>query len=100
MKAFVVHSPGQSSIEDVDPPNPQGNQVVVEIARAGVCGTDVEFFNGDMAYFKTGEAHYPMRLGHEWCGTVVSLGEGADKNGSASVLLATQCWAVKSANVA
>ena len=79
MKAFVVHSPGQSSIEDVDPPNPQGNQVVVEIARAGVCGTDVEFFNGDMAYFKTGEAHYPMRLGHEWCGTVVSLGEGADK---------------------
>jgi 2-desacetyl-2-hydroxyethyl bacteriochlorophyllide A dehydrogenase len=79
MKAFVVHSPGKASIEDVDPPTPQGNQVVVEIARAGVCGTDVEFFNGDMAYFKTGEARYPMRLGHEWCGTVVSLGEGTDR---------------------
>ena len=79
MKAFVVHSPGKASIEDVDSPTPQENQVVVEIARAGVCGTDVEFFNGDMAYFKTGEAHYPMRLGHEWCGTVVSLGDGADR---------------------
>ena len=61
MKAFVVHSPGKASIEEVDPPSPQANQVVVEIARAGVCGTDVEFFNGDMAYFKTGEAQYPMR---------------------------------------
>ena len=79
MKAFVVHSPGKASIEEVDPPTPQANQVVVEIARAGVCGTDVEFFNGDMAYFKTGEARYPMRLGHEWCGTVVSLGEGTDR---------------------
>lgn len=79
MKAFVVHSPGQSSIEEVPSPIPQGGNVVVEVARAGVCGTDVEFFNGDMAYFQSGEAKYPMRLGHEWCGTVISLGEGVDK---------------------
>ena len=79
MKAFIVHSPGQSSIEEVPSPIPQGGNVVVEVARAGVCGTDVEFFNGDMAYFQSGEAKYPMRLGHEWCGTVISLGEGVNK---------------------
>jgi len=77
MRAFVVHSPGRSSIEEVESPVPGFNEVVVEVARAGVCGTDVEFFNGDMAYFQTGEAQYPIRLGHEWCGTVTSVGEGA-----------------------
>ena len=79
MKSFVVHSPGQSSIEEVDTPVAQPGLVVVNIALVGVCGTDVEFFNGDMAYFKTGEAKYPMRLGHEWCGTVSSVGDGVDK---------------------
>lgn len=79
MKAFVVHSPGQSSIEEVDAPFAKPGHVVIDIARAGVCGTDVEFFNGDMAYFETGEAKYPMRLGHEWCGTVSSVGDGVDK---------------------
>lgn len=80
MKAFVVHAPGQSTIEEVESPVAKPGHVVIDIARAGVCGTDVEFFNGDMAYFQTGEAKYPMRLGHEWCGTVSSAGEGVDKN--------------------
>ena len=79
MKAFVVHSPGQASIEEVDSPLSQPGHVVIDIARAGVCGTDVEFFNGNMAYLETGEAHYPMRLGHEWCGTVSAIGDGVDK---------------------
>ena len=79
MKAFVVHSPGQSSVEEVEPPVATSGHVVVDIARAGVCGTDVEFFNGDMAYFQTGEAKYPMRLGHEWCGTISQIGEGVDR---------------------
>lgn len=79
MKAFIVHAPGQSTIEEVEEPIAGLGQVVVEVTRAGVCGTDVEFFNGDMAYFKTGEAYYPMRLGHEWCGIVISTGVGVDR---------------------
>ncbi len=79
MRAFVVHSPGRSSIEEVEAPVPGFNEVVVEVARAGVCGTDVEFFNGNMAYLQTGEAKYPIRLGHEWCGAVASLGVGVDQ---------------------
>ena len=79
MKAFVVYSPRQSSIDEVAAPVARPGHVIVDVARAGVCGTDVEFFNGDMAYFETGEAKYPMRLGHEWCGTVSALGEGVDR---------------------
>lgn len=79
MRAFVVHSPGKSSIEEVDNPVALPGHVVIDVARTGVCGTDVEFFNGDMAYFQTGEASYPMRLGHEWCGQVSAVGDGVDK---------------------
>ena len=31
-----------------------------------------------MAYLHQGHADYPMRLGHEWCGTVVGVGDGVD----------------------
>ena len=42
-----------------------------------VCGTDVEFFTGHMAYLRTGEARYPVRIGHEWCGVVARSGDEA-----------------------
>jgi threonine dehydrogenase-like Zn-dependent dehydrogenase len=50
---------------------------VVDVERAGVCGTDVEFFTGHMVYLRTGEARYPVRIGHEWCGVVTRAGDEA-----------------------
>jgi threonine dehydrogenase-like Zn-dependent dehydrogenase len=52
--------------------------VVVDVERAGVCGTDVEFFTGEMAYLHQGHAKFPLRLGHEWAGTVAAVGDGVD----------------------
>jgi 2,4-didehydro-3-deoxy-L-rhamnonate hydrolase len=43
-----------------------------------VCGTDVEFFTGEMAYLHQGHAAYPLRPGHEWCGRVTAVGDGVD----------------------
>ena len=34
-------------------------EVVVDVERVGVCGTDVEFFTGEMAYLHDGHAAYP-----------------------------------------
>ena len=31
-----------------------------------------------MAYLHSGEAAYPIRIGHEWTGTVASIGDGVD----------------------
>ena len=77
MRAFVITGPGQGAVQDVDPPSPAPGQVVVDIERAGVCGTDMEFFTGHMAYLRTGEARYPVRIGHEWCGVVARSGDEA-----------------------
>jgi threonine dehydrogenase-like Zn-dependent dehydrogenase len=76
MRAFIVTGPGHGEVREVPAPRPQPGEVVVEVARVGVCGTDVEFFTGEMAYLHQGHAQYPLRLGHEWSGTVSAIGAG------------------------
>jgi threonine dehydrogenase-like Zn-dependent dehydrogenase len=78
MRAFVITGPGQGGVQDVEEPVAKDAEVIVEVERAGVCGTDLEFWSGEMSYLHTGQAGYPIRIGHEWCGTVTALGPGAD----------------------
>jgi threonine dehydrogenase-like Zn-dependent dehydrogenase len=78
MRAFVLTGPRESSVVEVPAPSATAGQVVVDVARVGVCGTDVEFFTGEMAYLASGHASYPVRLGHEWCGTISEVGPGVD----------------------
>ena len=78
MRAFIVTGPGEGEVRDVDPPHARTGEVVVDVERVGVCGTDTEFFTGAMPYLHTGQASYPIRLGHEWVGRVTSVGEGVD----------------------
>jgi threonine dehydrogenase-like Zn-dependent dehydrogenase len=78
MRAFVITGPGKAEVLRVDRPVAGPGAVVVDVERAGVCGTDVEFFTGEMTYLHTGDAAYPIRIGHEWCGTVTSAGAGVD----------------------
>jgi threonine dehydrogenase-like Zn-dependent dehydrogenase len=75
VRAFVLSGPGDAEVQDVDPPRAKRGEVVVDVQRAGVCGTDVEFFTGVMAYLHQGFAEYPLRLGHEWSGVVTAVGE-------------------------
>jgi len=78
VRAFVIRGPGEAGVEEVDDPVAGPGEVVVAIARVGVCGTDVECFTGEMAYLRQGISRYPLRIGHEWCGTVVEVGPGVD----------------------
>jgi threonine dehydrogenase-like Zn-dependent dehydrogenase len=72
----VVTGPRRCEVAEVDNPRAAPGQVVVDVERVGVCGTDVEFFTGEMAYLRQGHAAYPVRLGHEWCGIVRAAGDG------------------------
>jgi threonine dehydrogenase-like Zn-dependent dehydrogenase len=78
MRAFVITGPGRAEVRDVEPPEPGPGEVVVDVDRAGVCGTDAEFFSGEMAYLQFGAAEYPIRIGHEWCGVVSAIGDEVD----------------------
>jgi threonine dehydrogenase-like Zn-dependent dehydrogenase len=78
MRALVINGLRSARVEDVETPVPEAGQVVVDVRRAGVCGTDVELFTGQLAYFAQGKIDFPIRPGHEWCGVVSALGAGVD----------------------
>ena len=52
---------------------------MVDVHRVGICGTDVELFTGELAYFEQGKSRFPLRPGHEWCGVVSTVGTGVDE---------------------
>jgi len=79
MRAFVVTAAFEGEVQDVPDPIAAPGQVIVDVHRVGVCGTDVEFWTGEMAYLHQGHARYPMRLGHEWAGIVSALGAGVHR---------------------
>ena len=58
MRAFVITGPGAAEVRELPRPEPRAGEVVVDVERAGVCGTDVEFYTGEMAYLHTDQAAY------------------------------------------
>ena len=70
MKAVVKYAPGPGNIDvlDVDEPECGPNQVKVEIAFCGVCGTDLHVLHDTFRNYP------PVILGHECAGTVVEAG--------------------------
>jgi 2-desacetyl-2-hydroxyethyl bacteriochlorophyllide A dehydrogenase len=70
MKALVIESPGVAIYRDVPTPVPGPDEVLIRVAAAGVCGTDLHIYRGEY------EAEYPIIPGHEFCGTVAGFGSG------------------------
>ena len=79
MRALVVRGPRSASVEKVPAPAPRPGELLVDVERVGICGTDVELYTGEMAYFAQGVSHFPLRLGHEWTGRVVAAGDPDDR---------------------
>jgi threonine dehydrogenase-like Zn-dependent dehydrogenase len=79
VRAFVITGPGRTDVIDVPTPVPGRGEVVIEVERAGVCGTDAEIYAGDMVYLQSGETTYPVRIGHEFCGVVRDVGADVDR---------------------
>ena len=75
MKAYVLTGTLEGGVQDVPAPTAGPGEALIRVERVGVCGTDAEFFSGEMAYLHQGHSHYPMILGHEWCGVVVAVGD-------------------------
>lgn len=70
MKALVKYAPGNGNVDvlDVDEPVCGPNQVKVEVAYCGVCGTDLHVLHDTFRNYP------PVILGHEFAGTVVETG--------------------------
>ncbi|MBU6332919.1 MAG: zinc-dependent alcohol dehydrogenase family protein [Chloroflexi bacterium] len=68
MRAVVFPAPGQVEVRQVPDPTPGPSDVVIRVARCGICGTDLHIFRDEYA------SRFPLIPGHECVGTVVALG--------------------------
>jgi len=73
-QALVVRGPNRIRLEDRTVPSLKPGEVLVRVSHVGVCATDLEIVEGQLGYYQKGIASYPIVPGHEFSGSVVSLG--------------------------
>ncbi len=73
MKALLLTEPGVLVHGDVPEPEPLPDEVVVEVAVCGICGSDVHGYDGT-----TGRRRPPLIMGHEAAGTIAALGAAVE----------------------
>ena len=88
MKAVMKYAPGNGNVAVMDTAEPEcgENQVKVEVAFCGVCGTDLHVLHDTFRNYP------PVILGHEFAGTIVEVGKavaGLKPGDTATVLGAT-----------
>lgn len=59
---------GNLELKEIERPTPMGDEVLIEVAAAGICGTDIHIKH-DQAFYTP-----PVVLGHEYSGKVVEIG--------------------------
>jgi (R,R)-butanediol dehydrogenase/meso-butanediol dehydrogenase/diacetyl reductase len=80
MKAAFYYGEGDIRVEDIKPDELGSNDVRIETSACGICGTDLhEYVTGPI--YTPAEPHpltgasLPVRLGHEFGGTVTETGD-------------------------
>lgn len=72
MRAAVFHGPRDVRIDNVpDPRSPASGEVLLEVVRAAICGTDASEWHHGPILCRPG-----VVLGHEFVGRVVEIGAG------------------------
>lgn len=70
MKAAIyAGGGGPIGIETIDDPRPGPDDVIIRVARCGICGTDLSMTRGGAWDFPAGS-----QFGHEYAGEIVELG--------------------------
>jgi L-iditol 2-dehydrogenase len=69
MQQAVMTAPGRIEIRQIDRPRPQPKQVLIEVKRIGVCGSDIHVYHGLHPY-----TSYPIVQGHEVSGRIAEIG--------------------------
>src|SRR5436309_16059832 len=76
MQALVLTGVRQFEIRELTTPQPGRNEVLCRVDSVAISGTDLHIVEG--RFPGRWPRSYPFTPGHEWSGTVVQLGDGAD----------------------
>lgn len=72
MKACVLEEKNKISYKEIETPQVQENEVLVNVKACGICSSDFHRVYGNSAYF------FPIVLGHEFSGQIVECGKNTD----------------------
>lgn len=72
MKALRYEGPKQMNIREVPVPELHEDEVLIEVAYAGICGSELSGYLGQNSLRVP-----PLTMGHEFSGRIVKLGAGA-----------------------
>ena len=70
MKAVAIKGVKQFEIKDISEPKADGEKVIIEVSKTGICGSDIH-------YWVNGEPK-GLVMGHEFAGVVVDPGDRLD----------------------
>nr|WP_299245008.1 Zn-dependent oxidoreductase [uncultured Halomonas sp.] len=73
MQAFQVNAPHEFGIVDIEAPQAKAGEVLVGVAFAGICGSDMHIIHGNNAFVR-----FPRVTGHEFAGVIEAVGEGVE----------------------
>lgn len=76
MKAVILPTPGKMAVSRKPVPRPGPEEVLVQVAGCGICGTDIKIRDHGLPGQPPFGSFTP---GHEYAGTVVALGETVDE---------------------
>jgi len=68
MRALTIVQPHQAEVQEIERPEAEGRDVLIEVKTCGICGTDVHILHGEYMGF------YPIIPGHEFAGVVRAVG--------------------------
>src|SRR5215471_6852430 len=71
MKALLLSEYGHLEVTDLPVPTLRPDELLVQVAACGICGSDVHGYDGS-----TGRRIPPIVMGHEAAGVVSAVGEG------------------------
>ncbi|WNQ12352.1 alcohol dehydrogenase catalytic domain-containing protein [Paenibacillus aurantius] len=74
MKALLYEGPREMRIREIAPPSITEDEVVIQVAFSGICGSELSGYLGHNALRKP-----PLVFGHEFSGTIVEAGANASK---------------------
>jgi L-iditol 2-dehydrogenase len=69
MKALLLSEYNNLAIAELDAPVPGPDELLIQVAACGICGSDVHGYDGS-----SGRRIPPIVMGHEAAGTVVAIG--------------------------
>ncbi|MHC4681235.1 MAG: zinc-dependent alcohol dehydrogenase [Planctomycetota bacterium] len=83
MKALVLKSPEQVEVMDVPKPRLSAGQVLIQVSKCGICGSDVRYFHGENPWAKQTLGRHVENppniiLGHELTGVVCEVFDTSD----------------------